>query len=239
MFAKGRIHYCVRPFSFSYLRYQKPKYMKQKFLLSLLFVCSLVVSTRAQINKGAIWLGGQASFNQSSERSLGSPTANKTTGFYINPAIGKAVKENLVVGISVGYSHSKNKTGSTTNSNFNSYGGGVFIRKYIPVISNLYLFGDARLNVSRGIEKGYSSSGNIKNKYWNIAISATPGIAYAVTPNIQIESGVNSLFSAIYQKRDSRQGVSEGKSSSFNSGILLDNNTPLYIGFRFLLNKKA
>jgi hypothetical protein len=213
--------------------------MKQRILLSLLFVCSLVVSTQAQINKDAIWLGGQASFNQSSEKTLGSSTTNKTTGFSINPTIGKAVKENLVVGISVGYWHSKNKTGSTTNSKFNSYGGGVFIRKYIPVISNLYLFGDARLNVSRGIEKVYASSGYGKNKYWNIAISATPGIAYAVTKNIQIESGVNSLFSAVYQKRDSKQGLSEGKSSSFNSGILLDNNTPIYLGFRFLLNKKA
>jgi hypothetical protein len=213
--------------------------MKQRILLSLLFVCSLVVSTRAQINKGAIWLGGQASYNQSSEKSLGSPTTNKTTGFSINPAIGKAVKDNLVVGISAGYWHSKNKTGSTTNSNYNSYGAGVFIRKYIPVISNLYLFGDARVNVSRGIEKGYSTSGNSKNKYWNIAISATPGIAYAVTKNIQIETGVNSLFATVYQRRDSKQGTSEGKSSSFNSGILLDNNTPIYIGFRFLLNKKA
>ena len=213
--------------------------MKQRFLLSLLFVCSLVVSGQAQINKEAIWLGGQASYTQSSEKSLGSPITNKTTGFSINPAIGKAVKENLVVGISVGYSHSKNKTGSTTNSKFNSYGGGVFIRKYIPVITNLYLFGDARVNVSRGIEKGYSVNGDIKNKYWNIAISATPGIAYAVTKNIQIESGVNSLFSAVYQKRNSKQGFNEGKSSSFNSGILLDNGTPIYIGFRFLLNKKA
>lgn len=213
--------------------------MKQRILLSLFFVCSLVASTRAQINKDAIWLGGQASFNQSSEKSLGSSTTNKTTGFSINPAIGKAIKENLVVGISAGYSHSKNKTGSATNSTFNSYGAGVFIRKYIPVISNLYLFGDARLFVNRGIEKGYPAAGLIKNKYWNIAISATPGIAYAVTKNIQIESGVNSLFSAVYQKRDSKQGLNEGKSSSFNSGILLDNGTPIYIGFRFLLNKKA
>jgi hypothetical protein len=213
--------------------------MKQKFLLSIIFVCSLVVSTKAQINKGAIWLGGQASYNQTSEKSLGSSTTNKNSGFYINPAIGKAIKENLVLGFSAGYSHSKNKTGSTTNSRFNSYGGGVFIRKYFPVISNLYLFGDARLNVSRAIEKGYSSSGDNKNKYWNVAISATPGIAYAVSKNIQIESGVNSLFSLVYQKRDSKQGFTEGKSSSFNSGILLDNGTPIYIGFRFLLNKKA
>jgi len=213
--------------------------MKQRILLSLLFVCSLVVSTRAQINKDAIWLGGQVSFNQSSEKTLGSSITNKTTGFSINPAIGKAVKDNLVVGFSIGYQHNKNKTGSTTNSNFNSYGGGVFIRKYIPVITNLYIFGDARLNVSRGIEKVYPVNGYGKNKYWTIALSATPGLAYAVSKNIQIESGVNSLFGALYQRRNSKQGFSEGKSSSFNTGILLDNNTPVYIGFRFLINKKA
>jgi hypothetical protein len=213
--------------------------MKQRILLSLLFVCSLVVSTRAQINKDAIWLGGQVSFSQTNDKSLGSSTTNKTTGYSINPAMGKAVKDNLVVGISASYQHSKNKSGSTTNSNYNSYGGGVFIRKYVPVISQLYLFGDARLFVNRGIEKGYPGSGYTKNKYWDISISASPGIAYAVSKSIQIESGVNSLFSARYQSRNSKQGFTEGKYNSFAGGVLLDSNSPIYIGFRFLINKKA
>jgi hypothetical protein len=143
-----------------------------------------------------------------------------------------------VVGISASYQHSKSKTGSTTNSEFNSYGGGIFIRKYIPVVSQLYLFGDARLYVSRGIEKGYPSGGAFKNKTWDIGISATPGLAYAVTKSIQIETGVYSLFSARYQKRELKQGLSEAKNNSFSAGVLLDNNSPLYIGFRFLINNK-
>lgn len=213
--------------------------MKQRFLLSLLFVCSLVLTSQAQINKDAIWLGGQAGFSQTSEKSFGSSTANKTTAFSLSPAIGKVVKDNLVVGISGSYQHSKSKSGSTTNSKYNSYGAGVFIRKYIPVITNLYIFGDARVYGNRGIEKSYSSSGDLKNKYWDIGISATPGISYAVTKSIQIESGVNSLFSARYQRRDSKQGFSQGKYNSFTGGVLLDTNSPIYIGFRFLLNKKA
>ena len=214
--------------------------MKQRFLLSLLFVCSLVVTTRAQINKGATWLGGQVSYSQSSDKTEGSPVTNKTSGFSVSPAIGKAVKDNLVVGVSAAYHHSKGKSGSTTTSKYDSYGGGVFIRKYVPVpvISQLYLFGDARVYVNRAIEKGYASSGNLKNKYWDAGISVTPGISYGVTKNIQIETGVYSLFSARYQKTDKKNNSGESKNSSFGAGFSLDNNSPLYIGFRFLINNK-
>jgi hypothetical protein len=198
-----------------------------------------VVTTRAQINKGATWLGGQLGYSQSSNKLAASPTKNKSWGFTFNPAIGKAIKDNLVVGASANYQYSRGKSGSTTTSKFSAYGGGVFIRKYIPVVSQLYLFGDARVYANRSIEKTYSSGAEGKNKLWDIGISATPGLAYAVTKSIQIETGISSLFSVRYQKRDSNQNYIDGKSNAFNAGVLLDSQNPIYIGFRFLINKKA
>jgi hypothetical protein len=84
--------------------------MKQRFLLSLLFVCSLVVTTRAQINKGATWLGGQAGYSQSSDKGVSSAVTNKQTSFNISPAIGTAVKDNLIVGIFATYQNYRSKS---------------------------------------------------------------------------------------------------------------------------------
>src|SRR5688572_17217982 len=144
MFAKGSVLTVHFLFCFSYLRHQKPKYMKQRFLLSLLFVCSLVVTTRAQINKDAIWLGGHAGYSQSSDKGLSSSVTNKQTSFNISPAVGTAVKDNLIVGIFATYQNYKSKSGSITNKKENAYGGGLFVRKYIPIVNRLYVFGDAR-----------------------------------------------------------------------------------------------
>jgi hypothetical protein len=213
--------------------------MKQRFLLSFLFVCSLAVTTQAQINKGATWLGGQAGYSQSSEEGVSSNTKNKQSSFNISPAVGTAVKDNLIVGISASYVHSKSKSGSTVMTKYNSYGGGVFIRKYIPVVSRLYIFGDAKVSFNAFRTDENISTNPNKIKGWNVGISATPGLSYAITNKIHIETGVNSLFSTTYEKKNQKQGSSEANSSSFNSGVFLNNNSPLFIGFRFLLNKKA
>lgn len=207
--------------------------MKQRFLLSLLFVCSLAVTTNAQINKGATWLGGQVSFGHSSTENAG--LKNKQTSFYIGPAAGKAVKDNLIVGVLANYQHSKSKNGSETTVKSTIYGGGLFIRKYIPVVNRFYIFGDARAYFNVTSEK----TSDIKIKGWDAGISATPGLSYGVTKNIQLETGLNSLFRIAYQKRNQEQGYTEYKNNAFNAGISLDNTSPIYLGFRFLINKKA
>jgi hypothetical protein len=207
--------------------------MKQKFLLSLLFVCSLVVTTNAQINKGATWLGGQVSFGHSSTENAGSK--NKQTSFNIGPAVGKAVKDNLIVGIAANYQHYKTKNGSVTTNKGTTYGGALFIRKYVPVVNRFYIFGDARAYFNVSSER----TSDIKIKGWDAGISATPGLSYGVTKNIQIETGLNSLFRVAYMKRNQEQGYNENKNNAFNAGISLDNTSPIYLGFRFLINKKA
>ena len=211
--------------------------MKQRFLLSLLFVCSLAVTTQAQIRKGATWLGGQAGYRHTSEETSSS-SKNIQSTFNISPAVGKAVKDNLIVGISASYTHGKNKSGAAVMSKYNSYGGGVFVRKYVPVIDRLYIFGDASAFFSTSrTNQDYSTTDRIKA--WNAGIGITPGLSYTVTNKFQIETGVSSLFSTMYEKRTLKQGGSEAKSDSFNTGVFLDNKSQVYIGFRILLNKKA
>jgi hypothetical protein len=212
--------------------------MKQRFLLSLLFVCSLVVSTRAQINKGAIWLGGQAGYSQSTNKT-GSITTGKVTSFNFSPAVGTAVKENLIVGVFVNYSTYKNKSNITTIKKEETIGGGLFIRKYIPVVNRVYLFGDARAFFNSYKSTDNYGSPEDKVKGWDAGISATPGVSFAITNKIQIETGLNTLFSTRYQKRNHKAGFTETDESSFNTGLFLDNSSQVFIGLRFLINKKA
>lgn len=209
--------------------------MKQRFLLSLLFVCSLAVTTHAQINKGATWLGGIVAYGQSTSKSFG--TTYKTNSFVVGPSIGKAVKDNLVVGILASYQHSKSPDNTGTTSKTTLFGGGVFVRKYVPIVNQLYLFSDARAYYSN-----YNAKVNVnasKTKGFDVGITVTPGVSYGITKSIQIETGLNALFSTAYQKRTRKEGFSEYKTNNFNTGLSLDNSSALYIGFRFLLKKNA
>jgi opacity protein-like surface antigen len=212
--------------------------MKQKFLLSLVLVCTFIVSTRAQISKGAIWLGGQAGYSQSSDKS-GSITNQKQTGFTISPAVGKAVKDNLIVGIAANYLHYKTKSDQGSSRKDDTYGGGLFVRKYIPVVSRLYIFGDARAYFNRVKSEDKSGGYTTKIKGVDVGIAVTPGVSYAVTKSIQIETGLNSLFNTRYSTRKQNQGFTENKNNTFTTGLFLDNTSQVFIGFRFLINKKA
>ncbi|MCS3799761.1 outer membrane beta-barrel protein [Niastella sp. OAS944] len=216
--------------------------MKQRFLLSLLFVCTLAVTSQAQINKGATWLGGQVGYSQTNSESE-TTSKTKQTGFNFSPAVGTAVKENLILGVFVNYSTNKTKISSTntsiTTKKEELVGGGLFIRNYIPVVNRLYLFGDARVFYNSYKYTDKSNSPETKIKGFDAGISATPGLAFAVTDKIQIETGLNNLFSTRYQKRTQTQGISEIENKTFNTGLFLDNSSQVFIGFRFLINKKA
>lgn len=211
--------------------------MKQRFLLSLLFICTLAVTTQAQINKGATWLGGQIGYSQSSDKN-GAVTNSKQSSFTISPAVGIAVKDNLIVGIVANYAHSKTESYPNSSRKDNTYGGGVFVRKYIPVVNRFYIFGDARAYFS-SVKTEDKSSNNTTTKGYDVGLSVTPGVSFAVTKSIQIETGFNSLFNTRYSNRKQKQAFTETKSTSFNTGLSLDNQSQLFIGFRFLINKKA
>ncbi|WP_081165921.1 autotransporter domain-containing protein [Niastella populi] len=215
--------------------------MKQRFLLSFIFVFTCMVATRAQIGKGSTWLGGSVGYSHSKDNSGAPATSTKQNNFYISPAIGTAVKENLILGVSLSYNNNTTKFGYTSAKKDRLYGGGIFLRKYWPVVNRLYIFGEAEAyyQAIRSTDN-YTTGGNeLKVKGWNSGIALTPGLSYAITRNLQLETGLNSLFSTRYQKRKNKQGFTNTESSAFNTGISLDNASDIFIGFRILINKKA
>lgn len=224
--------------------------MKQRFLLSLVFVCAFMVTTRAQISKGAVWVGGSIGYSQS-KNDFKDPIVQdyKTSSFNVSPAIGFVVKDNLVVGFRLTYGHDKTKNNSSiSESKTNSYGGGIFVRKYIPIISRLYLFGEASAayTASKGDEtwKEYVNGSyvNVKKttKGLGTNLNVTPGLAVAITKKFQLETSLNSLLGVAYVKsKITTDGpgspYNNGTTDQFTAGIFTDGKAQLNIGCRFLL----
>lgn len=222
--------------------------MKQRFLLSLVFVFTFIAATQAQIGKGSMWLGGSIGFSQS-KSDFG--TNQKMESFNVSPAVGKAIKENIIAGVRLGYSKSTSKNTNSPESYYNSttenYGGGIFIRQYVPVVSRLYIFGEATASYAASKQTRDELHSNIKvnteTKGWSTSLGFTPGVSYGVTRKLQLETGFNSLFSMSYGKSKLKYpnspSASKQTSEGFSAGISLENASTFYIGFRLLINNKG
>jgi hypothetical protein len=220
--------------------------MKLKFLFSL-FALTGVLTSQAQINKGSVLLGGSIGFNQIKSKGDASITStSKTTTTAISPAVGVALKENLVAGVRFNYTKYKQRnnydamTTNYLNTDIKNYGGGIFLRGYVPVINRLYVFGEGYASYTIDRETStqgyYNSKNERKIKGWNTGLSFTPGISYGVSKKLQIEGGFNSLFSVNYAKsKTTYSGTQTATSESFSGGISQDNESMFFVGFRFVI----
>jgi hypothetical protein len=213
--------------------------MKQRLLLIIvLFV--IAASANAQIQKGAIVLGGQLGFSSQSSKST--QNTSKTIGFGISPAFGKAIKENLVIGGDINYSYNKNEPGVAVVQKSNSYGLGFFVRKYKELGKGFYLFGQTRLGGSyqkQTTKNNVQPSGNVETKGSFFQLAIYPGLAYSISKKLQLEAGFNNLGYIQYDHSKQTYGPTPNdsiKTNSFSLGSSLSNFSGLTIGFRVVLN---
>jgi hypothetical protein len=219
--------------------------MTQKFLLALA-LCSFLNSTlHAQINKGALWLGGNISYYKDKQEYESIVPATTTRELGIRPAIGKAIKDNTILGADLEYYNYKNvvpysvgSTLTTQETKRHAYGAGIFVRRYMPIVKRLYLFGQARASFTSTTETrivSYPGAASSKTNYWNTGISIYPGISVALNNKLHLESGLANLFYAQY----SHGKADNGKSNGFSTSLSLDTKSSFYVGFRLLINNKS
>jgi hypothetical protein len=115
----------------------------------LYVLCSIVLgctAAQAQVKKGDIVLGGNLAYShQSSKEDNSGITTSSVSNLAINPSFGKVIKDNLVVGFDVNYTHgSASYTGGSTTTG-NGGGASIFLRKYKPLGNGFYLFGQSSL----------------------------------------------------------------------------------------------
>ncbi|HEY8897321.1 MAG TPA: hypothetical protein VIM79_21000 [Niastella sp.] len=218
--------------------------MKLKFLFSL-FALTFVFTSRAQISKSAVLLGGSIGYNKGKSKTWQQDLKIKT--FIFSPVIGVAVKENLVVGARFDYlkqtQNSKYDASYSSKQDIDTknYGGGFFLRRYVPVINRLYVFGEGTASYTALRETTTQTSmynkSVAKTKGYTTGLSFTPGVSFEVSKKFQIEGGFNSLFNVSYLKTKTTYNYSNQPENQelFSAGISHDDNSMFYVGFRFVI----
>jgi hypothetical protein len=220
--------------------------MKKKLTFAAVFAASILTVT-AQINNGVVLVGGSISLssNTSNNGAVNNETKNNFGQFNIN--IGKAFKQNNVVGVYGSYGRGKNEnlisanvinTSKTTNG-----GAGVFYRHYKPLGKNFYFFSEANIGFNGTKQVRENRSGNnvstITDKSTGVNLGLTPGVSYQVYKKVQLEILMPQIigfsFGNTKSTTSTNSNVGESKYFQFSTGLSggLVNN--LAVGFRLIL----
>ncbi|MGN6438736.1 MAG: hypothetical protein ACTHMM_19490 [Agriterribacter sp.] len=222
--------------------------MKRKlyFLFFTAVACTITNQLNAQIAKGTDLLGGSVSFSSNKSSTYADDYQNQSSSFYVSPAYGKFVKQNLVLGAELSYGNQHTTNTSPGNperkEKDNYYGVGVFLRQYKNLgSSGFFLFLQSRLGgtLSRGTSEYSNGYDKTESKGYSVNLNLSPGIAYAITPRFHFETGLNNLLYAGYQNTRYKATGStqsyDSKSNSFNAGASVGSGLQWTIGFRILL----
>jgi len=219
------------------------------------FLLLSATTVNAQLTKGTKNMSGYMNFqkqnqadNDTSDRNTYSSDAFLTN---INVGAGKFVKDNLLAGVSLGYStSSSNSKNLYTNAGFrqenavkntsNNFNLGVYGRQYKPFYKERFAF-----FMHAALEGSYGKGSSENNRNDNFSTTKTtsnsesvgvnlsfrPGFAYFVTNRIAIEALAGGSFSAGYSVMTTTVGGKRtGKNENMVYGI---NFNPFGISFGF------
>lgn len=218
----------------------------KKMTLSGLAIILFASITHAQISKGAIYLGGNIGASTVKQNVDNSATGGKRHTVYINPAAGIAIKNNLIAGVDLSYTNSQSKNYLNYQDYENhTYGGGVFLRKYMAIVNRFYFFAESGLHYS---QNKYRSLATPSSSYFSeanqktIAATLYPGLALHIFKSFYMETSFPDLLELGYSQATNKSNpygsaiTAKDKSFFFDAGLLSTIN--LNIGLRFIIPKK-
>lgn len=215
--------------------------MRKILLLLIIIAFPFADNAIGQISKGSIFLGGDVGAHTQKTKSDAVVT-NKTTGIYVMPVFGKAIRENLVFGVNAGFSITDAKNPATNGQQkTEGYNAGLFLRKYKNIgTSNFYVFIQGGVGANYQLQEqegGYMTYD--KAKRTTIGLTAYPGVSYAINKKFHLESGLNNLIMINYYHENHETGspVTTYKTNGFSIASSLNNSSSLYLGFRVLIGK--
>jgi hypothetical protein len=229
--------------------------MKKLYLsFSLLFIGLL---SQAQISKGTILLGGDFGFGTSSDKSTTDgttpvipSTTTKNSQFSLYPSIGKAIKDNLVIGVDLGIGYSSQNSNPSYKEN--DYGFGVFMRNYKYLGSRFYFFVETTLGFSYSDYTQDDSTtypNHEDSKSYGISLGLSPGLAFSLSRKWQLEAEFPSVLSAEYYYSKINylylpQGVQQSQPDQHQAGSEFSINSSLAsnfypeVGLRYVIGGK-
>jgi hypothetical protein len=230
------------------LQFIKTLVMKKIILLVSLFMS---LGAIAQIKKGAILIGGAISggTNKSNATQLSQSNEQKSNSINFSPGIGYAFKKNVITGVKLSLGKSKyesiNANITTSKNEFTAYGGGFFVRNYLPVFGKFQVFAETDLgyaNSKQTITNGMGINEQKQESNTNIiGLNFSPGMAFAVSKKFQVELYLGNILGVNYNQSTAKifsGSTITGESSSSGVGYSLNASTfnNLSVGFRILLD---
>jgi hypothetical protein len=211
--------------------------MKRKHLLFLLIVLSSSQVTLAQIKKGSIFLGGSAFITTYKANTNYPDDDRKHVNYSFFPAAGKFVEDNLVWGGELQLAGFNYDLGFDRRHKNFTVGAGTFVRKYFPLVNRLYIFGQARFGISYIREKTRGAGDRSDSKGYSVGVSAYPGMSFAISKKIYLETGLANLVTVYYAHKKITQTMTPTflKTNDFHFGTSLDSETGLTVGIRVII----
>ena len=210
------------------------------------FAINLFYVAEAQIKKGSLFLGGNISFlSFNNKYDVPQYDLKKQRSVFIQPTVGKAINENMIMGVSLGYDHSNTENrGNADASKRNQYSAGLFLRKYKPLGAGFSLFGQTDLYFAYG-EQIYDRMNETETiKGPSAGLIFYPGLSYSISKKLQLETGFNDLLDISYghentlkKNKDDNKITAKNSLDSFIVRTSLDNLVNFTLGFRLLISK--
>lgn len=235
----------------SLFRFSETKTMKNKTTIYAIIVISLLsVSVYGQesLQKGKSLVGGGIGFgisdNESNPDDDSDGSSQESRHFSFSPYYGKFVKDNLLLGVSLNLNTNKRdfknyyNSGSSHNDfKSKSIGGGVFVRKYFPVVEKFGVFFQPGLNYNLQTSETvyYSSNDNSadgrdrldESKGHMVSIGANLGLYYFISDRFSIETNLaNVNFSKTFRETE--------QTDYFNNSFTTSKGNSNSIGLDFI-----
>ncbi len=226
--------------------------MKKVFIVLLIAIFA-IPAAKAQINKGAILLGGSLGFYQRKTTDEDPIFNNHTkfkqneTSFSFLPESGFFISNSFVLGIGLGYQHNKSEFNVYTDNdldylhekNTNKILVNPYSEKYFKIGNNIYITLAANINLGFGKknEKFHNNDTieDITGNTFSLDIFITPGITYFISKNWALSGNAGK----IYYSYNSTEMIKNGNDNNYNSntnnyGVSFSFNT-FSIGIRYYL----
>jgi len=199
--------------------------MKKTLLLGIAGIFWLSTTAKAQLEKDTKFFGGTLAFNGYSQKNdngnIGSGTSNSLS---VSPSLhfGKFIKQNRMIGLSLGTDIVRNKGKSWTPFSKSeslttvvSYSLSPYIRHYKLLSPKwaVFLHSSVALSYSHyKVAADYQET--YKNDGYSAGIYLAPGIAYWISPRFALETDLNFLsLAAGYQSQPGESNI------YFNSAV--------------------
>ncbi len=226
----------------------------KKLILILLFAAGVSLNTSAQVQKGAMLIGGAVNFNHSNNNDdnyingqISGDYQVKGTNFKVVPSFGIFVGNLFEIGVGAGYRFNKWEISSTfdNNSSFSSNKErkivvNPYISKYFNIGEKFYITGTFNIEVGLGKKQMVFDSqldDKVVNdfKVFSLNINLTPGIRYFINKNWALSGNIGQIFYDSSINTMDTDTEDKPKESRSNFGISMALNT-FNVGIQYYLH---